>query len=164
MEEQELKTSENEDKLLNDKKAYAEFGFKTAANIIAAFPLLIGIIGFAVTPDDYRVLNPFFVLAIFAFFSLCLSALFTLAYKKLFTTEDDSTAIFILWLPFIPTFILDVLAAAIFGIVGLILLIPSILAMIIMTNILFSKRYQFHKEDFDLKYRLENSQKQIKKE
>lgn len=43
------------------------------------------------------------------------------------------------------------------------IIFPFTLAMIIMTNILFSKRYQFHKEDFDLKYRLENSQKQIKK-
>lgn len=145
MEEQELKTSQNEEELLNDKKADAEFGFKVAASIIAAIPLLIGIIGFAVTPDDYRILNPFFVLAIFAFFSLCLSAPFTLAYTKLFTTEDDSTAFFILWLPFIPTFILDVLAAAIFGIVGLILLIPSILAMIIMTMVLLSKRDLFNK-------------------
>ena len=145
MEEQKLKASQIEDVLLKHKKEDAESGFKNAASIIAAFPLLIGIIGFAITPNDYRILNPFFVLAIFASFSLCLSAMFTLAYKKLFTTEDDSTAIFILWLPFIPTFLLGVSAAVFFSIIGFIILIPSAIAMIIMTMVLLSKREQFNK-------------------
>ena len=157
MKKQELKTSQIEDVLLKHKKEDAESSFKTAASIIAAFPLLIGIIGFAVTPDDYRILNPFFVLAIFASFSLCLSAPFTLAYKQLFATEDDSTAIFILWLPFIPTFLLGVLTAVFFSIVGFIIFLPSAIAMIIMTMVLLSKRDQFNKKIYDLKTDKSNS-------
>lgn len=158
-ESQHLDISQNEYDLLNDKKAKAEKNFTTAAMIIAALPILIGVIGFAVTPDDNRVLNPFFVLAIFASISLFLSYPFTIAYIKLFTTKDDSTAIFILWLPFIPTFILGVSATVLIGIAGFIILIPSTIAMIIMTMALLSKRNQFDKEYFDLKTAKNNSTK-----
>ncbi len=156
---QHLDISQNEYDLLYRKKAKAEKNFTTAAMIIAALPILIGVIGFAVTPDDNRVLNPFFVLAIFASISFCLSGPFTIAYIKLFTTKDDSTATFILWLPFIPTLILSVLVVAFIGIAGFIIPIPSAIAMIIMTMFLLSKREEFHKEYFDLKIAKSNSEK-----
>ena len=138
--EQKLNNFQNEDFLLKCQKADAGIGFVIAANILAFVPILICIIGFFVTEEDYRMLNPFFVFAIFSFFAFCLSCIFTIAYKKLFTTQSDVTAIFILWLPFIPTFFLGVIAAGIFGIVGFTILIPFAIAWVIMTATLLFKR------------------------
>ena len=157
MENRELKTSQNDAFLLNCQKANSGIGFIIAANIIAALPLLIGIIGYAVTPDDYRVMNPVFVLASFASITFCLSGPLTIAYTKLWTTKDDAIAIFILWLPVIPTFILSLLAVVFFSIIGFFILIPSAIAMIIMTMILLSKREQFNKKIYDLKTDKSNS-------
>ena len=82
----------------------SETKFTIVTTLLLFIIPLLSFIAFTVTPDDNRVINPFFVLLIFSFILFSISVAFTGLYSRLYTSKTDDIAILCLATPFIPSF------------------------------------------------------------
>lgn len=131
----------------------SETKFTIVTTLLLFIIPLLSFIAFTVTPNDNRVINPFFVLLIFSFILFSISVAFTGLYSRLYTAKSDDIAILFLAIPFIPSFFfvsLLILAAFVLNEkisyllipIGIALLIVYAVALVIMTaKLLFQREH-----------------------
>ena len=142
-ERQTFKLEQNQNLLVQFQKAAK--GFKIAAITSVSLPLLL-LFPFLFDKPTHSSADDLLVFFIFLSIEILISSLCCIpSYNYLFSTTNNTKVFYILFIPFIPIFLIGTFLTLVGGgFIGVFLIIPYVIILAVMAYILYFKRKQFN--------------------